>query len=194
MQETNSETAEQVFEDISQSGKNEKTVGSEDNLGEFLLSSASFLSHAEEFFNLDVNGSTIFQTPSISSSAMCSTRLVLDCASEILECKSFRLPPTVSPLSLTLQGKSRVSISLYKLVEDVCIGIENLRRYSKLAGKSLIADSLYSMLERDVMCKGVGKGTWDLGWRNGFSGDEAEQVVSDIERLIFNGLIEEVFG
>nr|XP_011458612.1 PREDICTED: uncharacterized protein LOC101295266 [Fragaria vesca subsp. vesca]XP_011458615.1 PREDICTED: uncharacterized protein LOC101295266 [Fragaria vesca subsp. vesca] len=194
MQETNSETAEQVFEDISQSGKNEKTVGSEDNLGEFLLSSASFLSHAEEFFNLDVNGSTIFQTPSISSSAMCSTRLVLECASELLECKSFQLSQTVSPLSLTLQGKSRVSIPLDKLVEDVCIGIENLRRYSKLAGENLIADSLYSMLERDVMCKGVGKGTWDLGWRNGFSGDEAEQVVSDIERLIFNGLIEEVFG
>lgn len=158
------------------------------------MSSASFLSHAEEFFNLDVNGSTILQTSSISSSGVYSTRLVLDCANELVECKRFQVSQTVNPLSLTFNSKSSVCISLDKLVEDVCKGIKNLRNYSELAGESLLADSLYAMLQRDVMCGGVGKGTWDLGWRNGFSGDEAEQVVRDIERLIFTGLIEEVFA
>ncbi|KAM5547771.1 hypothetical protein ABKV19_001973 [Rosa sericea] len=194
MEETNPETAVEVSGDISQSGKDGKTVRSGENLGEFLLSNASFLSHAEEYFDLDVNGSTILQTSSVSNFGVSNSRLVLDCASELVECKIFQASQTVDPLSLTFKGESKVSISLDKLVEDIWNGIENLRSYSKLAGENLLADSLYAMLERDVMCKGVGKGTWDLGWRNGFSGDEGEQVVSDIERLIFNGLIEEVFA
>lgn len=33
---------------------------------------------------------------------------------------------------------------------------------------------------------------WDFGWRHGFSVDDAEQVVNEIERLLFDGLIEEV--
>ncbi|XP_024180842.1 uncharacterized protein LOC112186611 isoform X2 [Rosa chinensis] len=194
MQETNPETAVEVSGDISQSGKDGKTVRSGENLREFLLSNASFLSHAEEYFDLDVNGSTILQTSSVSNFGVSNSRLVLNCASELVECKIFQASQTVDPLSLTFKGKSKVSISLDKLVEDIWNGIENLRSYSKLAGDNLLADSLYAMLEKDVMCKGVGKGTWDLGWRNGFSGDEGEQVVSDIERLIFNGLIEEVFA
>ncbi|XP_050368993.1 uncharacterized protein LOC126787097 isoform X2 [Argentina anserina] len=197
MQETKPESAEVTEEEACQSGKNGKTVGSSENLREILLNNASFFSHAEEFLDLDVNDSIIFQPPGVSNfsnSGVCRTRLALDCASELVECKSFQLSQTVSPLSLTLQGKLRVGLSVDKLVADVCNDMENLRSYSKLAGENLLADSLYSMLERDVMCKGVGKGTWDLAWRNGFTGDEAEQVVSDIERLIFNALIEEVFA
>ncbi|KAM2407326.1 hypothetical protein ACFX1X_026523 [Malus domestica] len=99
----------------------------------------------------------------------------------------------VNLLLLACQGKSRICITLDKLVEEVCSRIENLRNYSKLAGERLLADSLYLMLKRDIMCKGVVNGTWDSGWRNGFSRDEAEQVVNDTEKLALDGLIEELF-
>ncbi|KAM1704011.1 hypothetical protein ACFX2K_026499 [Malus domestica] len=57
----------------------------------------------------------------------------------------------------------RICITLDKLVEEVCSGVENLRNYSKLGGERLLADSLYLMFERDIMCRGVVNRTWDLG-------------------------------
>jgi hypothetical protein len=49
------------------------------------------------------------------------------------------------------------------------------------------------MLENDIRCGSVASGTWDLGWRNGFSVDEAEQTVNDVEKLLISELIEEMF-
>ncbi|ONH98156.1 hypothetical protein PRUPE_7G233100 [Prunus persica] len=193
-QELDAKTAEEASEHISQSARDGQTLESGENLGDFLLNNPSFLSLAEELFDLKVNSSTILLTSSIHSFGESGRRLFMDCASELIKCRSVQDSKTVDLLLLTCQGKSRICISLDKLVQEVCNGIENLIKYSKLAGENLLADSLHAMLERDIMCRGVVNGTWDLGWRSGFSRDEAEQVVDDIEELVLDGLIEEVFA
>lgn len=35
-------------------------------------------------------------------------------------------------------------------------------------------------------------GVWDLGWVNGFSMEDAEQVTVEVERHVLSSLIEEV--
>ncbi|XP_057969729.1 uncharacterized protein LOC131158839 [Malania oleifera] len=159
------------------------------NLKAFLLSSSSFFNHAEELFDLNVNQPIILQTYDFKTF---DPRLSLDCANELMEIRSLQDSQTVHPLLLTCRGNvSRICISLDKLVEEVCDGIENLRSYSELSGENLLADNLQTILERDMGRKGVGSGIWSLGWRSGFSVDDAERIVVDIEKLVLSALIEE---
>jgi hypothetical protein len=153
-----------------------------------LLSSPSFLSRAEELFYLNVRNPS-----SINDLVVANVKLSLECANELIERKSLRDSHTVHPLLLTSVGNLRVCISIDNLVGEVCKGVENLRSYSNLAGESLPVDGIYAMLERDISCNGVENAIWDFGWRHGFSVDDAEQVVNEIEKLLFDGLIEEVF-
>ncbi|KAM1090065.1 hypothetical protein PS2_017418 [Malus domestica] len=193
-QEIETKTAEEASEHMSRSAENGKSFESGENFRHFLLSNPSFLSLAEELFDLNMNSPTILQTSSMYNFEESDRRLFLDCANELIECKSVHDSQTVNLLLLTCQGKPRICISVDQLVEEVCYGIEKMRNYSKLAGERLLADSLYLMLESDIMCRGVVNGAWDSGWRNGFSRYEVEQLVSDIEKLVLDGLIEEVFA
>ncbi|KAM6583175.1 hypothetical protein CsatB_010177 [Cannabis sativa] len=174
----------------------DKTSISETSLRDVLLSSLSFQSCAEELFDVNMNNSSSTniiqcQTSCIDDFEAQTLRLPLECAKEIMERKSFQGSQTIYPL-LPCIAKSRISISMEMLVEDVMKGIESLAIYRKLGGEDLV-DCLYAMLERDLMCNGVVNGIWDSGWKTGFSLDEAEQVVNDIEKLVLTGLIEEVF-
>ncbi|EXB37517.1 hypothetical protein L484_002503 [Morus notabilis] len=173
-----------------------KAIKSETGLRALLLSSLSFQNHVEELFDLNMNGSTILQTSYIENFGESSTRLLLGCAKELIDRKkSLHDSQTLRPLIPTRAGKPRrCSVSLETLVEEVCRGIEALKKYSKIDGESLAVDVLYAMLETDLTCNGFVNGIWDSGWRAGFfSWDEAEQVVNDIEKLVLSGLIEEVF-
>ncbi|KAM1478852.1 hypothetical protein ACFX2I_026223 [Malus domestica] len=96
-----------------------------------------------------------------------------------------------SATSMSRQVKNMHNSS--KLVKEVCSGIENLRNYSKLAGERLLAASLYLMFERDIMCKGVVNRTWDLGGTD-FRERKPREVVNDREKLVVQGLIEEVIA
>ncbi|CAH9109595.1 unnamed protein product [Cuscuta europaea] len=62
-------------------------------------------------------------------------------------------------------------------------GIEHLRSYEDLSGEALCFNNLFSLIEKDLLCKGG----WDLGWSEGFSSDE---VVADIEKQMLCGMIE----
>ena len=172
-----------------------KSFNSKISLRDLLLSSPSFQSCAEELFDLNTNSSSIIQTSCIDNFEAFSVRLSLDCANEIIKRKSLQDSQTVHPLLPTcIIGKSRQSISIEMLVEEVIRGIETLSNYSKLCGENLLADCLYAMLEKDLTCKGVVNGIWDSGWRTGFSLDAVEKVVNDLEKLVLTGLIEEVFA
>lgn len=130
----------------------------------------------------------------ISDLVVANVKLSLECANELIERKSLRDSQTlIHPLLLASVGNLRVCISIDNLVGDVCKGIENLRSYSNLAGESLSVDGIYAMLERDISCNGVENAIWDFDWRHAFSVDDAEQVVNEIEKLLFDGLIAEVF-
>uniref|UniRef100_A0A2N9IVJ8 DUF3741 domain-containing protein n=1 Tax=Fagus sylvatica TaxID=28930 RepID=A0A2N9IVJ8_FAGSY len=188
--EMDDKTVEEAYNDILHSRTDIKSFKCGSNFEALLLSCPLFLNHAEELFDLDVSSPTIFQTSGTNDFIVANVRLSLECANELIERKSVRGPQTVHPLLLTHVGNIRTSID--KLVEEVSNGVENLRSYSKLAGDCLTQDSLYTMLERDINCNGIENGIWDLSWRHGFSVDVAEQLVIEIEKLVFSGLIEEV--
>ncbi|XP_019436634.1 PREDICTED: uncharacterized protein LOC109342991 isoform X2 [Lupinus angustifolius] len=158
-----------------------------------LLTNQSFIVHAEELLNLDLDSPKMQQKNETTEIA--NARLYLDCANELTERKSFQESQVVCSLLPTYAGNSRLHISLGKLVEEIYNTIENLTSYSeKNSGKKhASSDSIYTMMERDMKCNdGVMNGIWNWGWKHGFSADEAEQVVNEVENLVLSGLIEEV--
>lgn len=162
-------------------------------LNALLLSSPLFLTHAEELFDLNMNSPETFPTSGICDYRIASMELSLDYANEYIERRSCVDSQTRHPLLQTCTGDSRLNLSLEKLVEEVVNGAKTLTSYCKLGFYNLPADSLYGILENDIRCGSVASGTWDLGWRNGFSVDEAEQTVNDVEKLLISELIEEMF-
>lgn len=162
-------------------------------LNALLLSSPLFLTRAEELFDLNMNSPETFPTSGICDYRIASMELSLDYANEYIERRSCVDSQTRHPLLQTCTGDSRLNLSLEKLVEEVVNGAKTLTSYCKLGFYNLPADSLYGILENDIRCGSVASGTWDLGWRNGFSVDEAEQTVNDVEKLLISELIEEMF-
>ncbi|XP_059290565.1 uncharacterized protein LOC132044095 [Lycium ferocissimum] len=156
-----------------------------------LLSSESFLCRSEELFETDAWEPTVWQTTSVDHDIADNT-LLLDCANELLENKRSQCALAVDPLSLKAIKMRKNSISFDKLVNEICDGIEVLRSYNKDAGKDLSADALYSLLERDLWCKGVVGSAWNLGWRTGLTNNEVEQVVNDIEKYLLTGFIDDL--
>ncbi|KAF8400802.1 hypothetical protein HHK36_014104 [Tetracentron sinense] len=187
------ESAEEANHLIDHKTTERRSFVTETDLKCFLLSSPSFLSCAEELFDLGVNQSVVLQTNGIEDVEMVNTRLFLDCANELMERKSLRRSRMDHPLLQTYLANPRIGISLDQLVEEVCDGVENLFTYSKFGGDEYTKDSLHLMLKRDLWCKGeVVNGIWELGWMNRFSVHEANQVVGEVEKQVLGGLIEEV--
>ncbi|KAK4344259.1 hypothetical protein RND71_037353 [Anisodus tanguticus] len=153
-----------------------------------LLSSESFLSRAEELFDTDAWEPTLWKTISLDNE-MSNSTLVLDCATELLENKRSHRALAISKDPVNM---SRVSISFDKLVNEICDAIEVLKSYTKVDGNSLSVDTLYALHERDIWCNAVVSTTWDLGWKNAFTLDEVEQVTTDIEKHVLNGIIDDV--
>ncbi|KAJ8527946.1 hypothetical protein K7X08_015397 [Anisodus acutangulus] len=153
-----------------------------------LLSSESFLSRAEELFDTDAWEPTLWKTISLDNE-MSNSTLVLDCATELLENKRSHRALAISKDHVNM---SRVSISFDKLVNEICDAIEVLKSYTKVDGNSLSVDTLYALHERDIWCNAMVSTTRDLGWKNAFTLDEVEQVATDIEKHVLNGIIDDV--
>ncbi|XP_055801952.1 uncharacterized protein LOC129871105 isoform X2 [Solanum dulcamara] len=153
-----------------------------------LLSNESFLSRAEELFDTDAWEPTVWKTISVDNEMPNST-LVLDCANELLE--NIRSQRTLE-ISKSPVNMSRVSISFDKLLNEICDAIEVLKSYTKVDANSLSVDTLYALHKRDLSCNRLVSTAWDLGWRNAFTLDEVKHVVTDIEKHVLNGIIEDV--
>jgi len=152
-----------------------------------LLTSQPFIEHAEKLLNLDVDSPKLL--PKSESKEIGNLILYLDCANEVTERKSLQGSQSVNPLTLTCKGNPRLHISLERLVDEICNAIEHLTSYSE----KLASDNIYAMMERDIKgSNGLINGIWNWGWRHGFSADEAEHVVTEVENLVLGGLIEEV--
>nr|GMD86663.1 uncharacterized protein LOC109175068 isoform X1 [Ipomoea batatas] len=157
-----------------------------------LLSNTSFLSHAEELFDIYA-WQPVELKPDSSHSETPETKLLLDCASELLESKKLQITLSVDTLPKK-PIRSQVHISLDKLVAEICYGIETLRSYKDLTA-TLSADTLFALVERDLQCNvAVSGGAWDLGWRKGFTYDEVEHVVADMEKLLLGGILEDALA
>ncbi|TKY44627.1 hypothetical protein E2542_SST30904 [Spatholobus suberectus] len=179
--------AEEAYTSTNISETNCKPDKDSSELKYLLLTSQSFIGHAEELLNLDVDYPNIL--PKSETKEIANLRLYLDCAKELTERKSLQGSQAVHPLLLTCTGNSRLQISLGRLVDEVYSAIEHLTSYSE----KLASDNIYAMMERDMKSNnGLINGIWNWGWRHGFSADEAEQVVNEVENLVLGGLIEEV--
>nr|GLL46041.1 uncharacterized protein LOC109175068 isoform X1 [Ipomoea trifida] len=158
-----------------------------------LLSNASFLSHAEELFDIYA-WQPVELKPDSSHNETPETKLLLDCASELLESKKLQITLSVVDTLPRKPIRSQVHISLDKLVAEICCGIETLRSYKDLTA-TLSADTLFALVERDLQCNvAVSGGAWDLGWRKGFTYDEVEHVVADMEKLLLGGILEDALA
>ncbi|XP_020220557.1 uncharacterized protein LOC109803408 isoform X2 [Cajanus cajan] len=155
-------------------------------LKHFLLTNPSFIGHAKKLFNLDMDFPNMPQNDETNYSTG-NLRLDLDCAYELIEHKSLQESQVVRSFLLACRGNSRLHISLGRLVEEICNGIENLKFY-----REVIAGNVFGMMEKDIKSNGVISSTWERGWRPGYCADEAELVVNRIESMLLSGLIEEL--
>ncbi|KAK4283795.1 hypothetical protein QN277_000710 [Acacia crassicarpa] len=156
----------------------------------FLLTNPLFVGHAEELLNLDMDCPMTVQK--YETNEIANPRLYLDCANELTERKSLQDSQMFHPILLTQAGNSRLQISLGKLVEEIYNAIEKLKFYTTISGEKFSVDNLYATMKRDIKCLGLINGIWDWGWRYGFSAEESEQVVNEVESLVLSGLIEEL--
>ncbi|XP_030529893.1 uncharacterized protein LOC115740542 isoform X2 [Rhodamnia argentea] len=155
-----------------------------------LLNDPSFVAHAQELFE-SAQCPTVLEGYEKSYSGSADERLYLDFARELIDHKSLQACQKSYFLLTTLQGTSRICISMDKLLEEICDGIDDLNDCCKFASAKLSVDGLYAVLKRDIWSKRMANGTWESGWRNGYSLHDAEQVVNDIENVLFSWLIEE---
>ncbi|WCJ42485.1 hypothetical protein M5689_023292 [Euphorbia peplus] len=162
----------------------------ENELKTLLLSTPTFLNLAEDLFHLNLSYPKISPLSSIDDQG----KISLDYAEEFIERFSLPDSQTRHPLLLSCMGNTRTPLSIDQLVEEVRNGIETLESYRKLAFDELRADSIYGILDRDMKCRGVVSGIWDLGWKNEFSVSDVEEAVNDLEKLFVSELIEEVFS
>ncbi|KAL3021846.1 hypothetical protein AAZX31_05G215300 [Glycine max] len=161
-------------------------------LKHFLLTCPSFIGHAKKLFNLEVDCPNTLQKDETIYN-MANLRLYLDCAYELTERKSLQESQVVRSFLLACGGSSRLHISVGRLAEEICNGIENLKFYKEHSGEEVFAgNDVFAMMEKDMKCNGEINGMWEKGWRRGFSADEAELVVNKIEILLMSGLIEEI--
>ncbi|XAR53347.1 hypothetical protein NMG60_11021879 [Bertholletia excelsa] len=174
------EWAEETKYCIRQHEARDKCFRTETPTKDMLLGSPSFLSYAENLFDINPDKGMVSQATTLEDYGKTETSLLLDCAYELVQQKNLELRQIQHPL-LNNPRNSKIRISLALLVEKVCDGIEKLP-----------ANFIYSALERDLKCQGMAGGVWDLGWRYAFTVDEVGQVVGDVEKLVLSGIIEEM--
>ncbi|KAK7319987.1 hypothetical protein RJT34_04716 [Clitoria ternatea] len=159
-------------------------------LKHFLLTSQTFIGHAEKLFNLDVDCPKNLQKGE-TNHGIANLRLYLDCANELMDLKSLQESQVVGSFLLNCVGNSRLRISLGRLVGEIYDAIENLKFYNEDSEEKRFAGNVFDMMEKDMRCNGVVNSVWERGWKHGFSADEVEQVVNEIESMLISGLIEE---
>ncbi|KAG5564747.1 hypothetical protein RHGRI_000822 [Rhododendron griersonianum] len=191
--ESFNESAEETKHCISQKVTETICFRTETNAEDLILSSPSFLSYAEELYDINSNNAIHLKPISLNNHETNERRLLLDCANELMQYRILRCKQPVHPLLLIPVSCSKSTTSLSQLAEEVSDGIENLRSYRKNFGEKFHKDSLFSVVERDLRYRGVVSGGWDLGWKHSFTADEVEEAVGDVEKLVFSELLEDMF-
>ncbi|GAB4852597.1 hypothetical protein Ancab_016811 [Ancistrocladus abbreviatus] len=158
-----------------------------------LLSSPLFMNRAEELFYLKAKQDLVAPTTIDGEPNVAGSRVLLECAVELMELKSSQYVQTHMPLLQNYRTGPKNYIYLDQLLEEICEGTEALRCYSEPGCETLPNDSLSVLLGRDLRYTGMASGTWDIGWRNAFSLHEVEEIVGEVDKLVLAGLIDEVF-
>ncbi|GAA0144231.1 hypothetical protein LIER_35893 [Lithospermum erythrorhizon] len=157
-----------------------------------LSSSISFLNHAEELFDTTACQSLLVEATSLDNDELPDAKLILACATELLECKCQQWELTVYPLLQHPKQRPKISVSFEHLVEKICDELGKLKDNGRLSSDDLHIDYFYAMLRKDLWCNGAVSGAWDLGWMNAFTWDEVEQVVDYIEEELLGRIVEDL--
>ncbi|XP_008789339.2 uncharacterized protein LOC103706863 [Phoenix dactylifera] len=171
----------------------QKAAGIGDELKKFLLSSRSFLVHAEELFGFDAYRPLYEPRNGLEDFGARNEKLYFGCAEELMARKSNQIELSNHPMSKTCLCSPSAYASLDHLVGDISSGIGKLSKYGEVGDDVTSKDVLYIRLERDLRCKELLlDAMWDIGWGNKICLEEADQVVVQVEELLLDRLVEEV--
>ncbi|KAJ4878298.1 Uncharacterized protein Rs2_43316 [Raphanus sativus] len=163
------------------------------NLKKIVVKSQLFLDTFEALFKLniplsvlrEVGGNNYYQE---------DKNLLLDCGYEIMKRKGRFQELSVHPFVKVAISSSKVN-SLDHIVRQLSKEFEKLRTYGRECyTESLVQDYLPKVLERDVHHKDPNLNSmWDMGWNDSMNAFiEKDDVIRDVEREVFNGLLEEI--
>ncbi|GLJ30356.1 hypothetical protein SUGI_0600640 [Cryptomeria japonica] len=121
-------------------------------------------------------------------------QLVMDCIKELLKRKARLRLQMKQPVKLARMKRAPMGLkrrkSIQELVHELSDDIGDLMAYHNNLG----GDFVQSALNKDLNTGNIGVNSiWNPSWDNGLYGeDEAQEIGRDVEKLIFDDLLEEV--
>ncbi|CAK7349289.1 unnamed protein product [Dovyalis caffra] len=167
----------------------EPLTESENHLKQILIKSQLFLNTAEALFNLNIPFGILH-----AGSHNDESKLILDCGYEIMKRKGKKQELSFHPFMKTSIISNKVK-SLDNLIKQLHKDFEKLKFYGRNGNaECLVEDYLPKMLECDVYNWDFDVNCmWDFGWdKMLFPFLENDDVVRDVEKLVLNGLLDEV--
>ncbi|XP_018504996.1 uncharacterized protein LOC103955491 isoform X1 [Pyrus x bretschneideri] len=174
--------------------KQEPLTESENHLKQVVIKSHHFLNTAEALFKLEIPFGILHDSRHDCSRDV-DIKLTLECGYEVMKRKGRRHELNVHP-NCTKTSISFVKIhSLDELVRQLHKDFETLKFYGRKGKYECEVEAyLPKMLENDmhnwqpdVNCM------WDMGWdETMFAVIQVDEVVKDLERLLLNGLVDEL--
>lgn len=158
------------------------------NLKKIFVKSQLFLDTAKTLFKLNIPPSVFHEATTGGSNYYQEDKnLILDCGFELMKRKRRFQELSVHPFVKVPISSSRVN-SLDNLIKHISKELEKLRAY----GRDYHIEDY--VLERDVHHKDPNLNSmWDMGWNDSMVVFiEKDDVMRDIEREVFSGLLEEI--
>ncbi|KAL1206445.1 hypothetical protein V5N11_020808 [Cardamine amara subsp. amara] len=164
----------------------------ETNLKKMFVKSQLFLNTAKALFKLNIPLNVLHDTTGGNNYYQEDKNLILDCGFELMKRKGRFQELSVHPFVKVPISSSKVN-SLDNLVKQLSKELEKLRAYSRDSHTQSHVDEDY-VLERDVHHKDPNLNSmWDMGWNDSMLAFiEKDDVMRDIEREVFRGLMEEI--
>ncbi|KAG9440976.1 hypothetical protein H6P81_021141 [Aristolochia fimbriata] len=166
----------------------------ESNLKQMLITSQHFLTAAVAFFKLHIPISILHA--SCHRDEKRESKLVLDCAYEIMKRKGRRKELVFHP-SVTMPIVSMKIKSLDDLVKELNRDLAHLQGHREPQGDDYdAARYLHKILDREIKDTNPDANCmWEFGWNcRMFAYIEKEEVIRDVEKHLFNRLIDEIIG
>ncbi|CAE6224680.1 unnamed protein product [Arabidopsis arenosa] len=161
------------------------------NLKKIFVKSQLFLDTAKALFKLNIPQNVFHDATGGSNYYQEDKNLILECAFELMKRKRRFQELSVHPFVKAPISSSKVN-SLDHLIRQISKELEKLRAYGRDC--HIGSDVEDYVLERDVHYKDPNLNSmWDMGWNDSMLAFiEKDDVMRDIEREVFSGLLEEI--
>ncbi|OAO94152.1 TRM30 [Arabidopsis thaliana] len=161
------------------------------NLKKIFVKSQLFLDTAKAHFKLNIPQNVFHDATDGSNYYQEDNNLILECAFELMKRKRRFQELSVHPFVKVPVSSSRVN-SLDHLIRQISKELEKLRAYGRDCHIGSHVEDY--VLERDVHYKDPNLNSmWDMGWNDSMLAFiEKDDVMRDIEREVFSGLLEEI--